>query len=286
MKILEGIPFGDFYFEVAVILRNSLLVSSLLSNSEAWYNVTKSELDYLETVDLMLLRNILKAPKSTPKEMLYLELGCIPFREIIRKRRLSFLFYILHEDTNSMVYRFFETQLRDKTSKDWVLQDLEDLQVSENFEDIKVMKKSTFMRMIKQKVEEKAFKYLENLKTSHSKVMKIKHTSLKMQKYLKPNALKISQSESQLIFKLRCRVTDVKVNMKGIYDTYECNLCKKEEESQEHILTCIEIRNMKSDTDSMIKYDNLFNGKVNDQVEIARVFKENTEIKERILNKK
>ena len=166
------------------------------------------------------------------------------------------------------------------------MQDLEDLQVSENFEDIKVMKKSTFMRMIKQKVEEKAFKYLENLKTSHSKVMKIKHTSLKMQKYLKPNALKISQSESQLIFKLRCRVTDVKVNMKGIYDTYECNLCKKEEESQEHILTCIEIRNMKSDTDSMIKYDNLFNGKVNDQVEIARVFKENTEIKERILNKK
>ena len=85
MTILDGIPSGDFYFEVAVILRNSLLVSSLLSNSEAWYNVTKSELDYLETVNLMLLRNILKAKKSTPKEMLYIELGCIPFREIIRK---------------------------------------------------------------------------------------------------------------------------------------------------------------------------------------------------------
>ena len=155
-----------------------------MSNSEAWYNVTKYEVDFLETIDLMLLRSVLKAPKSTPKEMLYLELGCIPFREIIRKRRLSFLFYILHEDTNSMVYRFFETQLRNKTSKDWVSTVLqEDLQVSENFEDIKVMKKSTFMRMIKQKVEEKAFKYLENLKTSHSKVMKIKHTSLKMQKY-------------------------------------------------------------------------------------------------------
>ena len=56
-------------------------------------------------------------------------------------------------------------------------------------------------------------------------------------------------------------------------------------ESQEHILTCIEIRNKKSDYKS-IKYDNLFNGKVNDQVEIAREFKENTEIKERILNNK
>ena len=49
-----------------------------------------------------------------------------------------------------------------------------------------------------------------------------------MQKYLKPNSLKIRHSES------RCRVTDVKVNMKGIY---ECDLYKKEEDSEEHILT-------------------------------------------------
>ena len=48
MTLLEGIPFGKFYFEVAVLLRNSLLVSSMLTNSEAWYNVTKAELDYLE----------------------------------------------------------------------------------------------------------------------------------------------------------------------------------------------------------------------------------------------
>ena len=54
MTMIENIPFGKFYFEVAVILRNSLLISSLLSNSEAWYNVTKSELNLLETVDLIL----------------------------------------------------------------------------------------------------------------------------------------------------------------------------------------------------------------------------------------
>ena len=35
ISIIDGIPFGDFYFEVAMILRNSLLVSSMLSNSEA-----------------------------------------------------------------------------------------------------------------------------------------------------------------------------------------------------------------------------------------------------------
>ena len=83
LTMLDGIPFGKYYFEAGVLLRNSLLVSSMLFNSEAWYNVTNSELDLLETVDLMLLRGILKVPKSTPKEMLFLELGVVPFREII-----------------------------------------------------------------------------------------------------------------------------------------------------------------------------------------------------------
>ena len=108
MTYLEGIPFGKFYYEIAVILRNSLLVSSVLFNSEAWYNVTNAELDLIETVDLMLLRSILKAPISTSKEMLYLELGCLPYREIIRQKRLSYLYYTLHENSKSMVYRFLE----------------------------------------------------------------------------------------------------------------------------------------------------------------------------------
>ena len=109
MTLLNGIPVGKFYFEIALMLRNSLLVSSVLCNSESWYNVTNGELDYLESVDLMLLRKLLQAPKSTPKEMLYLELGCLPLREIIRKRRLSFLFYILGQDPESLISRFFKT---------------------------------------------------------------------------------------------------------------------------------------------------------------------------------
>ena len=157
MTLLEGIPFGKFYFEVAVLLRNSLLVSSMLTNSEAWYNVTKAELDYLETVDLMLLRNILKAPKTTPKEMLYLELGCLPLRNLIQKRRMSFLYYILHQDPDSMLFKFLKTQLRSRNSKDWattVLKDLDELKLGINIDDIKDMKKSSFKRMIDERTEE------------------------------------------------------------------------------------------------------------------------------------
>ena len=145
---MQGIPFGQSNFEVGVILRNTLLVSSMLCNSEAWYTVTKAEYDFIETVDLMFMRKLLDAPLGTPKEMLYLELGCLPFRDIIQRRRLSYLQYLLQEDPLSMVHRFLDTQVKKKNPKDWVstvLKDLEELKIDVNFARIKEMKKSTWI---------------------------------------------------------------------------------------------------------------------------------------------
>ena len=87
---------------------------------------------------------MLRAPWSTPKEMLFLELGCIPLREIIRKRRILFLQYILKQDSQSMIYKFLETQIKNRKSKDWitqVLQDIKELELDVNLENIKQMKK-------------------------------------------------------------------------------------------------------------------------------------------------
>jgi hypothetical protein len=91
LTMLEGNPFGKHYFEVGILLRDSLMVSSILLNSEAWYNLSSTELDLLETIDVSLLKQLLRAPRRTPTEMLYLELGCFPFREIVREKRLRFL---------------------------------------------------------------------------------------------------------------------------------------------------------------------------------------------------
>ena len=120
LRILEGIPFGKLYYQVAIILRNTLLVSSILCNSEAWFNVTKSELELIETVDLMLLRSLLGAPKSVPKEMFYLELGILPLREMIKQRRLNFLHYILAQESTSIISQVFQTQNENPSKKDWI----------------------------------------------------------------------------------------------------------------------------------------------------------------------
>ena len=109
-------------------MRNSLLVSSLLCNSEAWFNLTHAELELLESVDLMLLRSIMKAPKSTPKEMFFLELGVLPLRELIRERRLNVVHYILSQEANSLIVKVFEKQLKNCTAKDWVKTVIDDLE--------------------------------------------------------------------------------------------------------------------------------------------------------------
>jgi hypothetical protein len=93
-------------------------------------------LDLLETVDVMFLRSIFKSPKSTPKEMLFLELGISPLREIIRKRRLTCLQYILKQGTDSMIFKVLEKQCEQRTSKDWVttvISDLEKLELHVTF---------------------------------------------------------------------------------------------------------------------------------------------------------
>ena len=62
MEILDNICFGPYQFQVALILRNSLFLSSLMFNSEAWYNVSSSDIDELEKADEILLRKVFRMP--------------------------------------------------------------------------------------------------------------------------------------------------------------------------------------------------------------------------------
>jgi hypothetical protein len=88
ISMLTDICFGPHFFQVALVLRSSLFINSILLNSEVWYGLSKTDIENLETVDNSLLKRILEAPCTTPNPMLFLELGCIPIRYIIISRRI------------------------------------------------------------------------------------------------------------------------------------------------------------------------------------------------------
>ena len=171
--MLDDLCLGDYHFEAANILRNSLLLSTLLSNSETWYNLTKKEISELESVDEMSLRNVLSAHSKTPTETLYLESGNIPVRFILMSRRLNFLHYILNEDKDSLLRTFFTAQRESPVRGDWVMtvtKDMEELGINLTMEEIAGISKLRFKEIIKNKVETKALQYLTKLKKSHSNI--------------------------------------------------------------------------------------------------------------------
>ena len=154
------------------------------------------------------------------------------------------------------------------------------LDINQSLETIKSMKKGSFMNMVKERIKNKSFQSLEKIKKSHSKVQEIEHNSITMQKYLQPNKTNITREEAKLIFKLRCQVTDTKVNLKGIYDDLACTACGKGEENPKHIIMCEELNTEKNIHE--IKYEYILNGTVNEKLEIARIFKVNYNILEKL----
>ena len=72
MSILNEIPLGKHKMDVAMKLKEVMLINGILYNSEAWHGVTKAHIKALEAIDEDLLRKFLKSHSKTPKEFLYL----------------------------------------------------------------------------------------------------------------------------------------------------------------------------------------------------------------------
>ena len=91
LHILESTYFGKYYFEVAMILRESLYLYSLLLNSEAWVSYNEKDVRILEQCTELLLSRILECDRNTSNTFKYLELGIVPIRFEIMKRKVMFL---------------------------------------------------------------------------------------------------------------------------------------------------------------------------------------------------
>ena len=115
MQLLEATYYGKYFFEVAIILRESLFLSSMLLNSEAWVNYSQKDVRKMEQCDEILLSKILDCEANTSNAIKYLELGILPIRYEIMKRKLSFLQYILLEDIMSMIRKVIKATQEDST---------------------------------------------------------------------------------------------------------------------------------------------------------------------------
>ena len=288
-SIFEEMSFGKFIFEVAIILRNSLFINGILTNLEASYGLTNYDVEKLEKCDEQLLRLILECPSKTPREMLYLELGITPIRYIIMSRRLMFYHYILNEDSDSLIYKFYKLQAKKPVKNDWSLtisKNLQELKILLTEIQIQSLSKSAFKKIVKESVQNAALNYLLKLKNTHSKVAHISYNTLKMQDYLEPGIFHADLAK--FTFQCRSRMVLVGENYKQGQNITICPLCNidSERDSQQHMMKCSKLNINDVVGGNRPLYEDLFMPNTEGKQIVAEFLKRNFMKRTKLLNEK
>ena len=284
MQILESMFFGKFFFEVALVLRSSLLLSSLLLNSEAWVNLSDNNIRGLEQTDEILLSKILDCDGNSSNVFKYLELGVYPIRFEIMKRKTIFLQYILQQEKNSMMYKVFQATCESPVKNDFVKtcsKYLDILDIKLSFDEISQMSQNKFKQIVKQKTEEAAFKYVIKEKNKQSKISHLKYSSLKMQEYLLEGNK--NTHISRLIFKARGRNLDIKTHKQWKYDDDLSVGCGKNVDSEEELLTCESFSANNETISDNYSYNCFFEDSVTKMVIVAKIIDKRIKTRKKIL---
>ena len=265
MNILEKVTLGSHYFKTAMLLRESIFLSALLTNAECWHGLTVSHINQLETVDKLLLRRILKTPSSTPTESMYLELGILRIGTIIKARRINFLHYLLRRNETEMIYQIFSVQWNQPTKNDWtyfVKQDLLDFRIESDLLNLKNISEWSFKNLVRKKANEYEFNELMKKKQTHSKLKDLQYTKLEMQEYLKLENL--NTTEALTLFRYRVRMAKYGENFRGNNKEILCPLCNTHLDNQKMCFESCSV--LKKHIEIFGSYDQIFDPYVPNEV--------------------
>ena len=138
-------------------------------------------------------------------------------------------------------------------------------------------------RYIKAKVKIKHLKNMNILKKSHSKSTNLKCEDLKLAEYLKSPVFDTKQKK--LLFKLRSRTIDVKMNFPGQHKNLMCRSCELVPESQGHLLQCpklvTKLNYLCGKTSKLNEYD-IYSDDISKQEIIVNIYSDLLEVRENL----
>jgi hypothetical protein len=204
---LNSLNLQNYYFECGLIFMNIMLRSSILYACETYYNLKETEIRQIERIEESFMRQLLKTKRGCPIKQMYLELGQIPARFDILKLRLFFMKYILSQEENSLIYKFFNLQIQQPSKNDWAstcVTNLKQLDIKLTLEEIKLMSLNSFKEIVRKQSKEYAFKYL--MEKRGSKGIEINYPYIEMSEYLLPNNQGLTIDDKRNLFAVRNRM--------------------------------------------------------------------------------
>jgi hypothetical protein len=234
---IREICLGVHTISVHLLLYKSIFLASILFNSQAWSNLTESDIHKLSVLQLKFLKGIMKARKCTTNSFVYLELGVLPIIYEIHKRQLSFLHHIVHLEEEDPVKGVWRNQQSLPSYANW-WRDVEGLLTKYSLNwtegDIKSMSKDSFKRKVNDAVESKAVKELNDELAQKSRSRGLAYTGLERQRYLE----ELYPNQSRIAFRYRSKTLDIKEHTEYKYTDNTCRWCGISDETAVHIVNC------------------------------------------------
>ena len=113
LGLVKEAPLGYRRIAAGLLFRKPLLINTMLFNSEAWHDITSSQVEAFEKIDEALLRGLVIGHAKIPLPALYLETGQVPIRYILATRRILYLQTILQRGPDELIRGIYSAQKDD-----------------------------------------------------------------------------------------------------------------------------------------------------------------------------
>lgn len=238
LAMCTEVAFGTHYISTGLLLYRSVFIPSLLFNSDVWPKLTKTETNQLQTLQLKTLKRIVHAPNSTSNSFIFLELGILPIKFEIIKRKLMFLHHIQTLRENDPVKLVYKQQQQLPFENNWckeVQEMIEEFGISVT--DLDSISRNIWKNRVNAAILQKAHRDLYAESSARTKTKLLKYETLCTQEYIK----KLPAYLATFLLKIRSKTLPCKINHSSSQSRGDstCRLCKQAEESQEHTINCM-----------------------------------------------
>ena len=165
--MLKEVGIGHHYIKIGLIYRDAIFKCKLLLNSEVWHCLTQEQISVLENIDKQYIRSILNSHAHVAIECIFFEVGLLPLRYEIMRRRLMYLWKLLNVDKSELIHRVYLSQENSSHPGDWVRlvdKDKIDLDLNLSNSVIENLSKAKFKNIVNKKIESYALMQLNMLK--------------------------------------------------------------------------------------------------------------------------
>ena len=213
----------------------------MLYGLEAWGKIGKDEMNEVETIRRRALKRISNLPISTSYNCYRMETDTWPANQIMQYSTMMLYHNIMNSDHKRVAKKILAVKTKSNHKKTMISKmQLIAQEIGEKMKNVESMNKTKWKKQVKEKIGKS-----REGKTKQEMINKTTSRTLIEDKWERKKYLQKCDSDSDTIkdvIKIRLHMWQVNYNYKRNNTDTKCPLCKKSEDTTEHVLECEEAK--------------------------------------------